>query len=106
VVGLLSQRFGYSLEQARALLHRLPQPAPQRMYGLYARRTYHLLRANGVIASLRRVTVQEALGSVESLRRAPREPTLDLRRSIGAAGKGRERALSSAPSQPGLDRHD
>ena len=51
VVGILTQRFGYTLEQARDVLAHLPQPAPQRMYGLYARRTYRLLHANGVVAS-------------------------------------------------------
>lgn len=92
VVGLLSQRFGYTLEHARAVLQALPQPAPERMYGLYARRTYRLLRANGVLASLRRVTVHDSVGTA---RRTQREPTLDLRRSLGTAGK--------APSQPRLD---
>jgi hypothetical protein len=107
VVGLLVQRFGYTLEEARSVLKTLPQLAPQRMYGLYARRTFRLLRANGVMASLRRVSAQDPVGVVESLgRRAQREPTLDLRRSIGATGQARERALSSAPSQPSIDRHN
>jgi Trk K+ transport system NAD-binding subunit len=107
VVGLLVQRFGYKLEEAHAVLRTLPQLAPQRMYGLYARRTYRLLRTHGVMASLRRVSAQDPLGSVEALgRRAQREPTLDLRRSLGTAGQARERALSSAPPQPRLDRQN
>jgi Trk K+ transport system NAD-binding subunit len=105
LVGLLSQRFGYTLEHARAILQRLPQIVPQRMYGLYARRTHRLLRANGLLASLRRLSVLDPLGTGEAQRRGQREPTLDLRRSLGAAGKSRERAASSAPSQPRLDRH-
>lgn len=101
VVGLLVQRFGYSLEEARTVLKALPQLAPQRMYGLYARRTFRLLRANGVVASLRRVSAQDPVGVVESHgKRAQREPTLDLRRSIGAVGQ------RSSPSQPSLDRHN
>ena len=103
VVGLLVQRFGYTLEEARTVLRSMPQLAPQRMYGLYARRTYRLLRANGVVASLRRVSVQDSADVLEALsRRAPREPQLDLRRSIGTAGQAR----ASAPSQPRLDRHN
>jgi Trk K+ transport system NAD-binding subunit len=103
VVGLLVQRFGYTLEEARTVLRSMPQLAPQRMYGLYARRTYRLLRANGVMASLRRVSAQDPVGVVEALgRRAQREPALDLRRSIGTAGQAR----ASAPSQPRLDRHN
>jgi hypothetical protein len=32
VVGLLVQRFGYTLEEARTVLRSLPQLAPQQMY--------------------------------------------------------------------------
>jgi Trk K+ transport system NAD-binding subunit len=60
VVGTLAQRFGYTLERARDVLEHLPQTVPERLYGLYARRTYRLLLANGVQASLRRCNVQEA----------------------------------------------
>jgi Trk K+ transport system NAD-binding subunit len=97
VVGLLVQRLGYTLEEAHGVLKNLPQPAPQRLYGLYVRRTFRLLRANGVLASLRRVSAQEPVGGVDSLgRRAQQEPTLDLRRGTNATGQAR----SSAPSQP------
>jgi hypothetical protein len=107
VVGLLVQRFGYKLDEAHAVLRTLPQLAPKRMYGLYARRTYRLLRTHGVTASLRRVSALDPIGSIEALGRRPsREPTLDLRRSIGTAGQARERALSSVPPQPRLDRHN
>jgi Trk K+ transport system NAD-binding subunit len=101
VVGVLTHRFGFTLEQARDVLANLPQPAPQRMYGLYARRTYRLLQANGVVASLRRVTSHGPRGIVENLsRRTPKEPTLDLRKSLGQAAHGRERASSAAPAEP------
>jgi hypothetical protein len=102
VVGILTQHFGYTLEQARDVLANLPQAAPQRMYGLYARRTYRLLQANGVLASLRRVSLHGPRGIVENLsRRPPREPTLDLSRSLGQASHPRERsnvvAVAPAP---------
>jgi Trk K+ transport system NAD-binding subunit len=108
VVGILTQRFGYSLEQARDVLAHLPQPAPQRMYGLYARRTYRLLHANGVIASLRRLSVHDTTGIVENLsRRSVREAAIDVRSSLGHASQSRERAtVSAAGSQPSLDRRN
>ena len=103
VVGLFVQRFGYSLDEARNVLRSMPQLVPQRMYGLYARRTYRLLRANGVLATLRRVSAQDPSGVVDALgRRAQREPSFDLRRSLGTAGQSR----ASSPSQPRLDRQN
>ncbi|HEY2735157.1 MAG TPA: NAD-binding protein, partial [Polyangiales bacterium] len=48
IVGTLSQRLGYTLEQARVVLDNLPQRVPLRLYGLYAARTAKLLSANGV----------------------------------------------------------
>jgi Trk K+ transport system NAD-binding subunit len=48
IVGMLAQRLGYTLEQARAVLDSLPQRAHIRLYGLYATRTARLLSANGV----------------------------------------------------------
>ncbi|MET0388087.1 MAG: NAD-binding protein [Polyangiales bacterium] len=109
IVGILTQRFGYSLEQARDVLAHLPQPAPQRMYGLYARRTYRMLQANGVLASLRRVAMHGPRGVVENLsRRPPREPALDLTRSLGQAAQPRERSavVAAATAQPRIDPHN
>jgi Trk K+ transport system NAD-binding subunit len=98
IVGLLTQHFGYTLDEAQNVLANLPQNAPQRMYGLYARRTFRLLQSNGVMSSLRRVTSHGPRGIVENLSRRPaREPTVDVRRSLGQAGQSRERATSSHP---------
>jgi Trk K+ transport system NAD-binding subunit len=55
VVGMLTQRLGYTLESARDVLAHLPQRVPQRFYGLYGLRTQRALRVNGLQASLRRV---------------------------------------------------
>ena len=106
VVGILTQRFGYTLEQARDVLAHLPQPAPQRMYGLYARRTYRLLHANGVVASLRRLSLHDTSGIVENLSRRPaREASIDVRSSLGHASQTRDRAsVPAGGSQPSLDR--
>lgn len=48
VVGLLVHRLGYTLEQARAALGRMPARVPQPLYGIYASRTERMLHANGV----------------------------------------------------------
>jgi Trk K+ transport system NAD-binding subunit len=48
VVGMLSQRLGYTLAHAHATLENLPQTVPLPLYGLYAARTAKLLDANGV----------------------------------------------------------
>ncbi|HKU41645.1 MAG TPA: hypothetical protein VJR89_25985, partial [Polyangiales bacterium] len=48
VVGMLSQRLGYTLEHARSTLESLPQTVPLKLYALYAARTARLLEANGV----------------------------------------------------------
>jgi hypothetical protein len=94
VVGLLTQRFGFTLEQARDVLANLPQRAPERLYGLYARRTYRLLQANGLQATLRRVMPQEPRVVVENLTRRTRsEPALDWRPSIGLAAQGGTKGL-------------
>lgn len=96
VVGMLTQRFGYSLEQAREVLANLPHRVPERLYGLYARRTHRLLQANGLSATLRRVTSQEPRVVVEHLSRRPtRDPALDWSQSIGLAAQGREPSASS-----------
>jgi Trk K+ transport system NAD-binding subunit len=90
VVGMLTQRFGFTLEQARDVLANLPQRAPERLYGLYARRSHRLLQANGLQATLRRVTPQEPRVVVENLTRgASREPSLDWRPSIALAAQAR-----------------
>ena len=70
VVGMLTQRLGYTLEQARDLLANLPQRVPQRLYGLYGLRTQRALRANGVLATLRHI----GAGSVPSISTARRQP--------------------------------
>jgi Trk K+ transport system NAD-binding subunit len=104
VVGMLTQRFGFTLEQARDVLANLPQRAPERLYGLYARRTYRLLQANGLQATLRRVMPQEPRVVVENLtRRTSREPALDWRPSIGLAAQGRDAAVAPAAGGKGLD---
>jgi Trk K+ transport system NAD-binding subunit len=54
VVGILANRLGYSLEQARATLAHLPQTVPLRLYGVHAARTQRLLHANGVQTRLER----------------------------------------------------
>jgi Trk K+ transport system NAD-binding subunit len=55
IVGMLAQRLGYTLEQARAVLDSLPQRAHIRLYGLYASRTARLLSANGVETRAERI---------------------------------------------------
>jgi Trk K+ transport system NAD-binding subunit len=100
VVGMLTQRFGYTLEHAREVLANLPHRVPERLYGLYARRTYRLLQANGLTTTLRRVTSQEPRIVVENLSRRPsREPGLDYSRSIGLAAQGREPSASSVAAK-------
>jgi hypothetical protein len=108
VVGILAQHFGYTLEQAREMLAGLPKSASQRLYGLYARRTHRVLQANGVLASLRRVPLNGPRGVVENIsRRPPREPSLDLTRSIGQASQGpRERSAAAVVASPGSSRVD
>lgn len=54
IVSLLSQRLGYTLEQAYAALDALPQRAPLLLYGLYASRTQRVLLSNGVEARIAR----------------------------------------------------
>jgi Trk K+ transport system NAD-binding subunit len=75
VVGTLAQRFGYTLERARDVLNHLPQTVPERLYGLYARRTYRLLLANGVQCSLRRCNIPEAQGEQPAATSTLRRPT-------------------------------
>lgn len=100
VVGMLAQRFGYTLEHAREVLANLPHRIPERLYGLYARRTHRLLQANGLTTTLRRVTSQEPRIVVENLSRRPsREPGLDWTRSIGLAAQGREPSASSVAAK-------
>jgi len=60
VVGILANRLGYSLEQARATLARLPQTVPLGLYGVHAARTQRLLHANGVQTRLERRDHQQA----------------------------------------------
>jgi len=55
VVGMLSQRLDYTLEQGHAALESLPQVVPLRLYGRYATRTARLLDANGVVTRVVRV---------------------------------------------------
>jgi Trk K+ transport system NAD-binding subunit len=67
VVGILANRLGYSLEQARATLAHLPQTVPLRLYGVHAARTQRLLHANGVQTHLeqlhdRQSSTSHALG--------------------------------------------
>jgi hypothetical protein len=50
LVGILAQRLGYTLEQARALLDALPQRVHAPLYALHATRTARLLNASGVEA--------------------------------------------------------
>jgi Trk K+ transport system NAD-binding subunit len=58
IVSLLSQRLGYTLEQAYAALDALPQRAPTLLYGLYASRTQRVLVSNGVEARIARGSEQ------------------------------------------------
>jgi Trk K+ transport system NAD-binding subunit len=65
VVGLLSQRLGYTLEHARSTLESLPQVVPLRLYPMHAARTSRLLNANGVET---RVVERDSLPEFEKLR--------------------------------------
>jgi Trk K+ transport system NAD-binding subunit len=65
VVGMLSQRLGYTLEHARSTLESLPQIVPIHLYGLYASRTARLLNANGVET---RVVERDSVPELEALR--------------------------------------
>jgi Trk K+ transport system NAD-binding subunit len=55
VVGMLSQRLEYTLEQGHAALESLPQVVPLRLYGRYAARIARMLDANGVVTRVVRV---------------------------------------------------
>jgi hypothetical protein len=66
VVGMLSQRLGYTLEHARSTLESLPQIVPLPLYSVYASRTARLLNANGVET---RVVERESVPELEALRR-------------------------------------
>lgn len=66
VVGMLSQRLGYTLEHARSTLENLPQIVPLPLYSVYASRTTRMLNANGVET---RVVERESVPELEALRR-------------------------------------
>jgi hypothetical protein len=65
IVGLLSQRLGYTLDHARSTLASLPQLVPLRLYPMHAARTARLLNANGVET---RVVERESVPELEKLR--------------------------------------
>jgi Trk K+ transport system NAD-binding subunit len=66
VVGMLTQRLGYTLEHARSTLENLPQIVPLPLYSVYAGRTARMLNANGVET---RVVERESVPELEALRR-------------------------------------
>jgi Trk K+ transport system NAD-binding subunit len=102
VVGTLAQRFGYTLERARDVLANLPQTVPERLYGLYARRTYRLLQANGVQTSLRRYVHRDVGAEQESVVRKS-TPTGERTRSVSNAVREPSGGVSVVAAGKSLD---